>query len=53
MSDTPNNPEQEQAQKQSADAVSDLSEKQITEEDAEAVKGGSLKQMKYDSLKVK
>ena len=54
MSDTPNNPEQEQEQKQSADAIDDLSEKQITEEDADAVKGGALGlHLKSDSIRVK
>jgi hypothetical protein len=50
MSDTPNNPEQEQEQKQSADAISDLPEKEITEDDAEAVKGGMTAKLKRDAL---
>ena len=53
MSDTPNNPEQEQDQKQSADTLSDLPDKQITEDDAEAVKGGATRKLKDDAISVK
>ena len=52
MSDIEKKPEQSADPEQSTEKIDDLPNKEITEEDAEAVKGGLGSKFKYDSLKV-
>jgi hypothetical protein len=52
MSDIEKKPEQSAEPEKPTEQIDDLPNKEITEEDAEAVKGGLGTKFKYDSLKV-